>query len=369
MKKVCYLCSTLEQTGPTSQLFNIISGLHQDQFKPLVVTLSPEKNNSLRKKFDAADIQVVCLDETATLRVKALMERLASLIESENAEVVHSQGIRADLIMSQLTKKLDVNWVATLRNVPYLDYPAQYGKVKGLLMAAAHLFALRRCKKIAVVSSAIRQPLQKFFTQPIHVIPNGIDVSYYDIGKVSPETIAELKKQYQLDGDSRNLIYTGVFEARKNLIPLLDQIDKVTGFKLLLVGKGSLLTKIQSHSAVVSGKAVVIGAVPDVRPFVLLSDAFVLVSKAEGLPNSVLEALSLDCPAILSDIGPHQEIHAAANKCTHIIELAELSSFSHFLTINYSEWRAGIKKGDCKRIAEEQFCSTVNSLNYQKLYE
>ncbi|WP_122033294.1 glycosyltransferase family 4 protein [Aliivibrio sp. EL58] len=368
MKKFFYVCSTLEQTGPTSQLFNIISGLDRTLYKPIVVTLSAEKNNSLKDKFDAVNIPVMCLDESGMLGINELEKRLLNHIEQEQISVVHTQGIRADLIMSKLVGKLSINWISTLRNIPYLDYPAQYGKVKGLLMAVIHLLALRKCKKVVVVSESVRKPLQKFFKRDINVINNGIDTLFYNKDKIELEAVSEVRQQYKLAEDLQILIYTGVFEERKNLLPLLDEINKVDGFKLLLVGKGSQLAQIQLHPAVINEKVAVVGAVSDVRPYIIASDAFILVSKAEGLPNSVLEALALGCPAILSDIGPHKEIHVAARKYTQLIELADMRSLSSFLTHTYPQWRNKIEQEDCAVIAARGFSSSVNSLSYQKLY-
>lgn len=41
LKKVLYIVSTLRETGPTNQLFGIISNLNKNDYNPVILTLSP----------------------------------------------------------------------------------------------------------------------------------------------------------------------------------------------------------------------------------------------------------------------------------------------------------------------------------------
>lgn len=368
MKNIVYLCSSLEQTGPTSQLFNIISGLDTKKFNPYIITLSKEKENSLKFKFELSGFPVVCLGSSSSSSFLDLRKHCLSFLKENNIDVVHSQGIRADCIMSSLVSKTNVNWIATLRNIPYLDYPAQYGKSKGIIMAIGHIVSLRKCPNIVVVSQSVKTPLQRFFSNVIQVIPNGIDTDFYSKSQMKERSLMNGKAAIPLSENEILILYTGVLEERKNLLPLLDVVERLNGFKLVLVGQGSLRPIMQEHSAVTSGKAILVGAVKDVRPYIALADVFILVSKAEGLPNSVLEALSMDCPAILSNIGPHKEIASVAKDSVFLIDHSDMNSLYSFLNNSYKEWRTNIKKGDCNSVAKNEFSSAVNSVSYQKLY-
>jgi len=46
----------------------------------------------------------------------------------------------------------------------------------------------------------------------------------------------------------------------------------------------------------------------DVAPFFSASDAFIMSSKSEGLPMSLLQAFSLGLPAIVTDVGGMAEV-------------------------------------------------------------
>lgn len=73
---------------------------------------------------------------------------------------------------------------------------------------------------------------------------------------------------------------------------------------LLLVGDGPLRGELERASGDDAGRAVrVLGYRRDVRPFLAAADFFVLASRREGLSFSLLEAMSLGLPAVVSD-GP-----------------------------------------------------------------
>ena len=57
------------------------------------------------------------------------------------------------------------------------------------------------------------------------------------------------------------------------------------------------------------------------------SDYFVSASLSEGLPNSVLEAISMELPVLLSDISSHKEIvgdnYPYLYKATDVVDLKD----------------------------------------------
>lgn len=369
MEKIIYICSTLEQTGPTSQLYNIVTNLDSERFCAKVITLSPEKNKSLSRKFKAAGIDIHCIDPTGKLSLKDLKYKVIEMLNKCNISIVHTQGIRSDLIMSSVSKMLEIRWIATLRNIPYLDYPPQYGLFKGLVMALIHIFALRKCYNLVVVSHSVRDALSKFFNNGISVIPNGIDTEFYSPLNICKESEIDIRKNLNLDINKKLIVYTGVLEERKNIKMMLDVFEKLDDFQLLIIGDGSLMPMVKSHNATIAKKVIPIGSVSDVRPYLAIANAFILISKAEGLPNSVLEALAMDVPSILSNIGPHREIQKSASSLVHLVEIDNSLGLLNFLLNDYSSWREKIILGQCRDLSEKSFSASYNSCCYQTLYK
>ena len=159
MKKILYIVSTLKRSGPTNQLSYIIKYLDKNYYEPIVLTLSTEpQKNSMKDYF--IDSLHVSVETLGLSRVKGLLfakSHIKKFIKDNNIDLVHSQGIRADGLMSSI----DIPRVATLRNYPYYDYPMTYGKFKGFLMAKKHLKYLEKINNPVVVSKSISLMLKE----------------------------------------------------------------------------------------------------------------------------------------------------------------------------------------------------------------
>jgi len=55
MKTVIYIVSSIPDSGPTQQLFNMIQGLNKKQFKPVLLTLSGQINGDKTILFENLD--------------------------------------------------------------------------------------------------------------------------------------------------------------------------------------------------------------------------------------------------------------------------------------------------------------------------
>ena len=103
----------------------------------------------------------------------------------------------------------------------------------------------------------------------------------------------------------------GVIEHRKNMSLIVDAVNKLgdDSIYLIIVGWGEE-AEVQALKALVADNPNIklTGFVNDPIEYYQCADVFVSASYAEGLPNTVLEAMSSGLPSILSDIGPHREM-------------------------------------------------------------
>ncbi|WP_161605708.1 glycosyltransferase [Natrinema pallidum] len=106
-----------------------------------------------------------------------------------------------------------------------------------------------------------------------------------------------------------------VFLSVGSLIPRKNPLDVIEGFQatdiedgvLLMLGDGPLQAECESLAAD-DDRVRIEGWVDNVSEYLGASDYFVLASSSEGFPNTVMEALAVGLPVVLSDIQPHQEI-------------------------------------------------------------
>jgi glycosyltransferase involved in cell wall biosynthesis len=109
------------------------------------------------------------------------------------------------------------------------------------------------------------------------------------------------------------VVFTGRLHPQKNLPLLLEafsQVARQTPANLILVGPGSDREALR-HLAVERGIAdhvQFVGAVPDPAEHLRAADLFVLPSVAEGMSNSLLEAMATGLPCVVSEIGGNTDL-------------------------------------------------------------
>jgi len=110
------------------------------------------------------------------------------------------------------------------------------------------------------------------------------------------------------------LVYVGRLAPVKNHPLLLNAfrtaLSSMPDLRLWMVGDGSERKMLESLTAELGIAAQVTfwGQQLDVAPFFSAADAFVMSSKSEGLPVSLLQAFSLGLPAIVTDVGGMAEV-------------------------------------------------------------
>lgn len=124
---------------------------------------------------------------------------------------------------------------------------------------------------------------------------------------------SELRKKYGYDEKDFILIYIAEFIPRKNHVFLLSAIsalkEQIVGLKVILPGRGTLLKDMKKLAIDLEIDDIVkfLGYRKDIADLCQASDVYVSVSLQEGLPVSVIEAMSCGLPIVASDIRGHRD--------------------------------------------------------------
>jgi glycosyltransferase involved in cell wall biosynthesis len=128
---------------------------------------------------------------------------------------------------------------------------------------------------------------------------------------------APLKRAAQEDWPRKSgftLVYVGRLEPVKNHVLLLNAfrsaLSSMPLLRLWMVGDGSERAAMECLAAELGIDAQVTfwGQQLDVTPFFSAADAFIMSSRSEGLPVSLLQAFSLGLPVIVTDVGGMAEV-------------------------------------------------------------
>jgi glycosyltransferase involved in cell wall biosynthesis len=110
------------------------------------------------------------------------------------------------------------------------------------------------------------------------------------------------------------LLFVGRLEPIKNHGLLLNSfreaLKAMPELRLWMVGDGSERKALENHAVDlgISAQVTFWGQQLDVAPFFTAADVFIMSSRSEGLPVSLLQGFSLGLPAIVTDVGGMAEV-------------------------------------------------------------
>lgn len=362
--QVLYVVSTLRRCGPTSQLFEIIRFLDRDIFRPMVITLSKEPDNSARSEFSTI-VPVHSLSLSRPVSVLWGPNRLSKVTGKTSVDVVHTQGIRADAVVA--LSRLHAQQVATIRNYFLEDYPMQYGAFRGRGVAGLHFMLLGLVDKPVACSESLSQRYRRLGMSTDAVL-NGVDVD-----KFSPNDQKSARKILGLPTGERIFVYVGTLIERKAVDDIIDAfsaLDHSGGCEahLVIVGKGPQKEALE-QKAEANGRIHFEGYSQKPRLYYQAADYSVSASRSEGLPNSVLESLACGTPVLLSDIEAHKEIKELCRRGCQLFKTGSVGSLRAEVRKLADLSRKDVVEAGARRCAENKLSSKRMSVEYQKIYK
>jgi glycosyltransferase involved in cell wall biosynthesis len=165
------------------------------------------------------------------------------------------------------------------------------------------------CRRLLVVSALLRTEIAAWFGFPLSkvtAIPNGVDTSRF----APPSNFDPLAlKQDLVGGDYRIVANVARLVPQKGQSYLMEAAAIVArtrpDVRFVIVSDGELRDAItaQAASLGIADKLVITGLRTDVTEILAASDLFVLSSLWEGMPLSLIEAMSVGVPAVATDVG------------------------------------------------------------------
>ena len=204
----------------------------------------------------------------------------------------------------------NTKFILWIRNNPIESYRITSIYAKIVLLAYKYFY--KYADTIIVQTLTNKKIMEKHFklASKIKVIPN-----VYEINKIQNLSSGYLETQYQnIFNESFVFINIGRLTEQKGQWFLIRSFKKVTKkyskTKLIILGEGELRNKLQelTNKLNLQNNVYLLGMQENPFKFLKHSDCFVFPSLWEGLPNTVIEALSLNLPIISTDCktGPRE---------------------------------------------------------------
>ena len=205
----------------------------------------------------------------------------------------------------------------------------------------------------------------------LRVVQNGLDIARVD------RTAAHVPKRSVPSSDFKVVAISRLVAIKNpfSLLAAFQQSANVSGVdsRLVYIGDGPLRSSLisESKNSGSENRIEFTGLIPRERVFehLLGADLFISMSRGEGLPVSVLEAMACRCPVVLSDIPPHREI-AEGVDFIPLVQPGDIGGFAReirrFKEMPASERSALGRK--CRMLVEERFSLAAMRLGYEEIY-
>lgn len=311
--------STGAQTDPRMRVLHVLPNfglggaermathllLHLDRscFAVAAISLFDRQGTDLEAMLDRTGIQVWYLGKRKGFDPR-MYGRLGRVVREFQPDVVHTHRyVLRYLLPFILARRVRV-WVHTVHSVAEkeVDRPGKW----------IHRVAFRVGVVPVAIAGEVARSLERVYgLRNAPLIPNGIPLGHYASGKDTRKAW-RTREGYE-DG-------TVLFVSVARMSPPKDPFSLIQAFsiatsrnnrlRLLLVGDGPLRPELEARVKALGleDKVRFLGVRADVPEVLAAADAFVLSSRWEGNPLSVMEAMAAGKPVIATAVGGVPEL-------------------------------------------------------------
>ncbi|MFA6570503.1 MAG: glycosyltransferase family 4 protein [Bacteroidota bacterium] len=315
-----------------------------------------------------ADNEYILTDKIRIIRINALnpfekryhvpyplfSPKLASVLtkEIQNSDLVVLHGaLYMGSVFGVVISKFLNKKVITIEHVGFVPYNNLIlNTIQRIVFLMFGKIVLNLSNKVLVLNPTVKKYVSGLTNTPIDISSNGVDTKLFH--PVSIAAKIKLRKKYNLPLKKKIVLFVGRFVQKKGLDLVLRA--KKSNFDLILVGSGVIdlpITDTGIH---------IFKNLPQTKiaEIYQISDLYILPSRSEGFPLSILEAMASGLPVITTGkiylgsinnkliklIKPEVcEIKNAIKEVLNDIILArKMSAYSRNMAISKFTWKKSV---------------------------
>jgi glycosyltransferase involved in cell wall biosynthesis len=303
---VFQIITSLVPAGAERLVAHLLEYIDREQFSPVCICLGDPVGSHLEARVQQLGVPLYFLGKGDTMSL-AVLRKLDALFRQYRPVVVHTHLLALNYAYPLMIRYRTPARVYTVHSLAEKDVGLRTAPI---VRALAFRYRVGRVVPVAIAEE-VRVSIQKVYgyTNP-PLIPNGIPTDEY---APDPDKRTQWRQTHGIEPHATVLVHVGRFAPPKNhalLVQAFAQVRADAPLYLLLVGGGELESAVREQVAGVGLQERVrfLGIRADVADILRASDVFVLSSRWEGNPMSVMEAMAAGLPVVSTAVGGVPEL-------------------------------------------------------------
>ena len=367
---ILHVIHRLFMGGMENGLINLVNRLPESRFRHAIACIEDYSDFQLRLRRRDVDVYAFHRSRVGLWNVRYGIFRLCRRLRPA---VVHTRNLSG----------LDALLPAHLAGVPQCIHGEHGWEVSDLHGTSRKLALLRRMHSPLVDRYVtVSRDLERYLTSRVGIAPSRISHIYngVDTERFAPEAKkpAGVLPEGFVDAGCVVIGTVGRVEPVKDHATLVRAFgelvrghpDLAPRVRLAIVGSGSLLEELRAlvKELGLEAFAWVPGAVEDVPTVLRTFDVFVLPSLAEGVSNTILEAMATGVPILATAVGGNVEV-VGDEKVGRLFPPGDVGALTRLLVgcvNNPQPWESLGR--EARRVAIDRFSLSTMVGEYQAIY-
>jgi glycosyltransferase involved in cell wall biosynthesis len=324
---VCQIINSLDLGGAEHLLVNLTEEMEEVD----LTVISLESEAALAEPLRDAGARIFHLEEAFKFDPRTF-RALRGILTAEDFDIVHNHLPYAHTIGRIIARSTGHEVVVSTHH----SVPANYNPVTRTTE--------RLTRYLDTITIAVSRGVERAFTGSAHepnvlgddwcTIYNGIDVEGFR-DAVERADGSGIRRSLGIDGSESVILNVGRYvpaKSQKDLIEAFALAD-LSKTVLVIVGHGPLKDELErtSEQFGVANRVYITDRVAQVEPYYAAADMFVSSSRREGLPMTILEAMAVKLPVIVSNIPAVNEVIIDENT-GHLYPSGETEALANILS-------------------------------------
>lgn len=291
--RILQIMPDLELAGAQTMLENLTMELNKNPDNNIQIIVFYNNETAISDRLKKNNIKINYLNKKKGFDI-SIFFKIAKIIKKFNPDVIHTHRYTlayVSIALKMVMKSKSIKIVHTVHNVAEKEVPKKIQTIYKKLFIKQNIIPVAISEKVK--SSMIK--LYKLEEKNIPIVYNGIDLNKC-IKKVEYKS-------------NNKILHVGRFSEQKNHLEIIDifynTLKKNQSLNLYLVGTGELLGEIKQKvkDLKIEDKVTFLGSVESSFKIMSESDIFILPSKWEGMPMTLIEAMATGLPCIAYPVG------------------------------------------------------------------